>query len=1098
MTNDKETIRRVQDALYHLQRGLAPFIEGRMTAKHGQDWRVYATRAQGSDPKGALDAYGLLKTIIDNWNDIFRDALPRPARNFASVALDGRNAVSHLTLPLGDDEAIRYLDAMHQLLKAAKASTAEVGHLRKLYDEQRRVGLTPANEAANVLATSSAPAQTALQLPNGETAVPRLRPWVEVALPHPDVIANRFKEAEFAADLFAVDAGLASEDYADPRDFFAKTFLTEGIKRILRSTIERLTDTGGDPVIGLQTPFGGGKTHTMLAVYHLARANDLKLLPGLDELVGNLKAWQPTKTAVFVGTSKGPDVPFSTESGKPVRTLWGYLAWRLAGPKGLSMVGEAEAAGTNPGSERLVEVLKLAAPCVILLDELVAFARQLPDDRFEAFLSFIQSFTEAAKLVPGAMVLGSLPESDAEAGGHKGREALLRLEKIFGRIQSTWMPASNDETYEIIRRRLFQPLDVDGVKARDQTIKAFHDMYRRQAAEFPPEAKEMRYLDLLRLAYPIHPELFDRLSKEWASLPNFQKTRGVLKFMANVVGVLWNKQASDPLIMPARVPIADDKVRSGVLYPLDGAFAAVVDGEVDGEGSLPARMEINPQRRISQVRAASRAARAVFLCSAPIAGQPNAGLTGRGLRLACAEPGDQLAIFGEALRELAERAVFLYEESGRYWFSTQATLNRVADGRARSYSDHEVDEALIKEIRKDAAQRGHFTRVHGAPDDPIEVEDGTNLALIILGPAYPHAGRTAGKSAATDIITDVIQRCRSSQRANRNVLFFAAADENELGKAREAIRRKVAWDSIKDDPNLAETMTASQRRDADDKARTWHESAIKAMRATWSHVFYPLKADVTPNGAAFDLEHLAVTARERASIAAAVYDKCRADGVILERLGPDTFTDKLEQIWPQGQSHLGIRQIADWFSAYPYLPKLRDRVVLAEAIRGAVGKFDSAYGFAESYEEGTGRYHGLSLGRVVPIDIGSGAVLVRRSVAVAQLETIGGVDGTEKPKVPGGGEGTRGEIAEPPAGRQTLRRFYGVVDLSVDRPIPELQKIMESVVSELRRRQGAKVTLTLEVSAEAPSGFEPGDASVIRDNAKTLKFKDDATGFSEN
>src|SRR5262249_29665489 len=233
---------------------------------------------------------------------------------------------------------------------------------------------------------SSPPTQTALQLTSGETAASRLRPWVEVALPHPDVIANRFKEAEFAADLFAVDADLASDDYADPRDFFAKTFLTEGIKRILRSTIERLTDTGGDPVIGLQTPFGGGKTHTMLAVYHLARASDLKLLPGLDELIANLKDWRPTKAAVFVGTSKGPDVPLATEGGKPIRTLWGYLAWRLAAAKGLSIVSEAEAAGTNPGSERLVELLKLGAPCVILLDELVAFARQLPDDRFEAFL----------------------------------------------------------------------------------------------------------------------------------------------------------------------------------------------------------------------------------------------------------------------------------------------------------------------------------------------------------------------------------------------------------------------------------------------------------------------------------------------------------------------------------------------------------------------------------------------------------------------------------------------------------------------------------------------------------------------------------------
>ncbi|RVA70558.1 ATPase, partial [Mesorhizobium sp. M7A.F.Ca.US.006.04.2.1] len=137
-------------------------------------------------------------------------------------------------------------------------------------------------------------------------------------------------------------------------------------------------------------------------------------------------------------------------------------------------------------------------------------------------------------------------------------------------------------------------------------------------------------------SYPIHPELFDRLSKDWASLEKFQRTRGVLRFMANVVGVLWHGQMRDPLITPARVPVAHERVRVSVLYPLDPAFGSVVDKEVDGEGSLPNRMEANPSRRISQLRAATRAARSVFICTAPLVGQPNAGLTGQGLRLACA------------------------------------------------------------------------------------------------------------------------------------------------------------------------------------------------------------------------------------------------------------------------------------------------------------------------------------------------------------------------------------------------------------------------------------------------------------------------------
>src|SRR6202166_3327616 len=294
-------------------------------------------------------------------------------------------------------------------------------------------------------------------------------------------------------------------------------------------------------------------------------------------------------------------------------------------------------------------------------------------------------------------------------------------------MQSAWLPASGDETYEIIRRRLFQALDADGEKAREETVKAFHDLYRKNPAEFPPEAREKRYEELLRLSYPIHPELFDRLSKDWASLDKFQRTRGVLRFMANVVGVLWHQQVRDPLITPARVPITHERVHASVLYPLDPAFSAVVDKEVDGDSSLPARMEANPSRRMSQARAATRAARAVFLCSAPLVGLPNAGLAGQGLRLACAEPGDQLAIFGEALRELTERAAFLYEEAGRYWFSTQPTLNRLADERAKALPEHEVDGAINEMLREDSATRGGFNRVFAAPDDPTTIDEAPNL-----------------------------------------------------------------------------------------------------------------------------------------------------------------------------------------------------------------------------------------------------------------------------------------------------------------------------------------------------------------------------------
>jgi hypothetical protein len=1109
MNSDKEALQRVQGALYHLRRGLAPFVEVRMKARHGAQWAVYASRAIGGDPRGALDEYALLKTMIDQWREVFDEAFPRAekykVRNFVSTAWEARNATSHLSLPLQDHEALRYLDAIHELLRAVKAPGAEIAEAKRLYDEQRQTGIAAPAGPAPI----SEPPPVA-EPPASDKSGKALRPWIEVALPHPDVLENRFKQAEFAADLFAVDSGNADGDYAMARGFFGITFLTEGLKRVLVSGLQRLSGQGGDPVIGLQTAFGGGKTHTLLALHHLARhmaeGGDPADLPGLLPLVERFgrTAWPKPRLAAFVGSSKGTDVSLTLKEGPKLHTLWGYLAWRLAGEAGLKVVAEAEAARTNPGSELMVEVFRLAGPSVILLDELVMFARQLDDTRFEAFLSFIQSVTEAAKMAPGVLIVGSLIESGPEAGGPRGAEALVRLEKVFGRVQSAWLPASGDETYEIVRRRLFQPLDADGERARDETVKAFADLYRRNPAEFPPEAKEPRYTELLRLSYPIHPELFDRLSKDWSSLEKFQRTRDVLRFMANVVGVLWQEQVRHPLILPGRVPVAHERVRTSALYPLDPHFASVVDSEVDGDGSLPARMETNPSRRISQARAATRAARSVFLCSAPLVGQPNAGLTGQGLRLACAEPGDQLAIFGEALRELSERAIYLYEEAGRYWFSTLPTLNQLAEGRARALPAHQIDEAIIAVLREDAKTRSGFHRLFGAPDDPIAIDETEAISLVILGPGTPHAGRGTGKSKATEIVTDTLMRRGSGQRRFRNTLLFAAADEAQLATAREAMRRALAWDSIGGDPRqnkdvdlrLQGQMTQAQLADARDKAKNGREGAIRAVRAAWGHVLFPVES--TEAGKPFDLDHLAITARERSGIPAAVYDKASAkgDGIIKEVLGGETLATRLAELWPAERAHLPVAEIAEWFATYVYLPKLRDRVVLENAIRDALAKLDPKFGYAESFDEASGKYAGLLWQKAPVGPMPQGALLVRPEVAVAQLRAAAPPP-PERRREPEGGP----ELPPPPPPEQPPpqqpRRFVGSVEIDMVRPVKSFEAILNAVVVELQRTKGAKVRVTLDIEADADEGFSEADIGVVRDNARQLKFKPESTGFEE-
>ncbi len=1119
MTVEFQTLQRVQQGLFHLTKGLAPFVEAKMQAKHGARWLHYASRAAGSAPNAPLDAYGLLKTLVDNWPEVFGPALPkheqRKARSFANVALEGRNEASHNAGGLKDRDGLRYLDAMCGLLSAVKAAEEHQAAIRDLYEEQRRGGLAEPAATPPVAPkpTPADPAQVRLDLSVAPDAP--ARPWREVVLPRTDVLASTYQESEFAADLFAVSAGLVDKesDYATPQGFFGITYMTEGLRRVLAAALARLACTGGgEPVICLQTAFGGGKTHSMLAVWHLCHATSLDALKGVGELAREqgVAEWRPVSCFTFVGTAKGPAHALVERDGLKVRTLWGALALELAGMPGYRLVEASEQAGTNPGSALLVEVLKLAAPCAILLDEVVAYVRQLEGTPFEAFLGFCQSLTEAAKLVPGVLIVGSLPESKAEAGSEKGEAALLRLEKVFGRVQSPWLPATGHETYEIVRRRLFWDLQEDDIRLRDQAVKAFHDMYRRNKEEYPPEASDPKYLELMRLAYPIHPELFERLAKDWGTLERFQRTRGVLRFMASAIGVLWKAGANDPLITPARLPLFHERVRASALAPLPGEYAAVVDKEVDGDTSLPVRMESgNPSRRLAVARAATRAARAVFLGSMGQVAGNRRGINGRELRLACVEPGEQASLFGDALRELGEKATYLYEEGGRYWFATQPTLNRLAHDLAISLDPHEVDEAIRALLQRERDEaKGRFEQVFVAPDDPPAVDEARGLSLVVLGPQFPHSGRSAGDTAASRCVADTLTHCRSGQRRFKNTLLFLAPDENELVRAREAMRRWLAWSRIMADDKLRGQLSRAQEDDAKLKERQGAESARLAVRTAWTHLLYPERTEATEAGKAFDLGYTAFRFRDPGTFFPAVYQRALEDNLAREKLGSIILAREVGKYWPADARHLAVAEVEEWFLTYPYLPRLRDITVLRDTIRNAVAELDPPFGFAEGVGE-DGGYKNLTWAKPAPFNLPPGAVIVRKDVALslqpaapagtpaapAATPTGGVVQG---PRVPGATPVPPG----PPSGavtaaveKETFTRFFGAVEIDPIRPIKSFEQVVIAVINELQRTPGAKVKLTLEIEATAEDGFSRDDMGVVRDNAQQLRFRAESTGF---
>ena len=249
-----------------------------------------------------------------------------------------------------------------------------------------------------------------------------------------------------------------------------RTFITEGMRLLLTQVAQRLTGKGGEPVIQLQTAFGGGKTHTMLAVYHLATRKcalaDLAGIPALLDQAGLMDVPQ-ARVAVLDGTAHAPGQPWK-HGKQSIRTLWGELAWQLGGAEGFALVKEADATGTSPGKDVLRELLERYAPCVVLIDELVAYIRQFPEgqplERRHATTAISRSSRRSPKRRSScrtAIVLASLPESEVEAGSQRGVAALRALEKTFGRVQALWKPVATEEAFEIVRRRLFEPVRDD-------------------------------------------------------------------------------------------------------------------------------------------------------------------------------------------------------------------------------------------------------------------------------------------------------------------------------------------------------------------------------------------------------------------------------------------------------------------------------------------------------------------------------------------------------------------------------------------------------------------------------------------------------------
>ena len=333
---------------------------------------------------------------------------------------------------------------------------------------------------------------------------------------------------------------------------------------------------------------------------------------------------------------------------------------------------------------------------------------------------------------------------DVEVGGIRGREALDRLRNVVGRVESSWRPATAEEGFEIVRRRLFEPIAGELFKQRDLTARGFADLYRDKAAEFPPECRSGDYEKRIQAAYPIHPEIFDRLYTDWSTLVKFQRTRGVLRLMAAVIHSLWEKGDRSPLILPSTIPIDDPRVQFELTRYLSDNWAPIIEKDVDGPNSLPSRIDAELPN-LGKLSATRRVARTIYLGSAPTAAAAHRGIEDRRVKLGCVMPGETPAVFGDALRRLAAAATYLYQDGPRAWYATQPTVTKLAEDRAEQLKrdPDKVAGELDDRLRADLRRNGDFARIHPLPRSSADVPDDSMRGSSCCRRSIPTARRAA-------------------------------------------------------------------------------------------------------------------------------------------------------------------------------------------------------------------------------------------------------------------------------------------------------------------------------------------------------------------
>jgi hypothetical protein len=771
----------------------------------------------------------------------------------------------------------------------------------------------------------------------------KLTPWyrIEGLEPRQDIKDGKSLDAsEFAVNLDDVRKGTAPTDYTDPERFFERTYLTKYLTELSAEVLGRLSGQrlGTNAVFNLSTQFGGGKTHALTTLYHLAKnGSQGDRFLGVQKILhkAGLNTTPAAHTAIFVGGEFDCLKGRGGDDGTPKRrTPWGEIAYQLGGDAAFQIVAEHDAEFMEPKGDIIRAFLPKDKPSLILLDEILSYISTGRDRGYNNRLyHFIQSLSEVARGLDNLVLVVSIPGSVMEYTPPDEADE-QRYKKMLDRLGKAIMVSAESETSEIIRRRLFEwnpgAIAADGrielPKAAINCCNDYADWILNNRQQIPSWFPIDLAKEAFVATYPFHPSVLSVFERKWQALPRFQRTRGILRLLATWVSRAYRDgyqgNHRDSLIGLGSAPLDDPLFRTAAFEQLgtdklEGAVTTDICGKSD---SHALRLDAEAEAAIKKARLHRKVATTIFFESN--GGQSNHEATTPEIRLAVADPNLDIANVETVLEDLRSECYYLSVNQTRYKFNIFPNLNKLLADRRANISGDRIKNRLEDEIRKIFTSSQGF-HVIPFPTVPSHLPNQANLVLAVLDIDYSHQDL----ENTTNLIETLIKESGLSARTYKSSLFFSFVDSDH--PLREDARKLLAWEDIRDEENRLD-------EEQDKQLKVNLQKAERDLRETiWRS--YKRLAFLDRNNQLQIIDLGLVTSSAATSIVKFILNRLRSEDIITESVSPNF----LVRNWSIASPAWTTKSIHDAFFASPIFPRLLSGEAIKEAIARGVkeGKF---------------------------------------------------------------------------------------------------------------------------------------------------------------